>query len=74
MLPWLLVNIVGITRIPLDLLSASQCRMNARFEVFDAFVFKQQVESLNPLLFAGILPLNLIAFALPVIYKPVSHT
>lgn len=40
--------------------------MYSRLEVFSAFILEQKVESLCPLLPAGLLPLNLVSLILPV--------
>jgi len=60
--PGLLVNICFVTRIPLNLLPSPKGSVNTRLEVIYAFVLKQQIEALYPLLFARVLPLDLETF------------
>lgn len=52
MLPWLLVNECSIACIPFHLLPPPEGCVYASLEVLNALVLKQEVEALDPLLFA----------------------
>lgn len=63
--PFLLVHISLVSSVPLNFLSASQCSLDSRLEIFNIFVLKKKIEALDPFLLPRLLPLDLEALSWP---------